>query len=136
MPGRYGDVKAATSRPPRRMSDDHRLVVAEIYHGSNLEDIPVCRKCDMALRKKNLPTESIRSLDVGCCPHGLQQVGLTLVERALVGFVVTSSYLITIQDYSYRNCAPFRHKALHGHFVAFPKPTKSNKYDERLCLNM
>jgi len=73
--------------------------------------------------EKNLPTESIRSLDVGCCPHGLQQVGLTLVERALVGFVVTSSYLITIQDNSYRNCAPFRHKALHGHFVAFPKPT-------------
>jgi hypothetical protein len=122
MLGRYGDVKAATSRPPQ-MSDDHPLVVAETYHGSSLEDNHVCRKCDMALWKKSLPTESIRSLDVGCCPHGLQQVGLTLVKRALVGFVVTSSYLITIQDNSYRSCAPFRRKSLHGHFVAFPKPT-------------
>jgi hypothetical protein len=31
--------------------------------------------------------------------------------------------MITIQDNSRRTDAPFRHKALQGHFVAFPKTT-------------
>jgi hypothetical protein len=70
------------------------IVVAGKHHGANVEDIPLCYKCDIALRKKELPFKSIRPLDVKCFPLGLEQVVFPLVEWTLVGFVVTSSYMI------------------------------------------